>query len=95
MDKRDTLGIYIPQRISTLSDEDILTQIQELQARRESILSELSREKKAAAAKTKSGAPKKAKVQDLSKMDVDDAYTAIAAQMGISVDELKRLAATK
>lgn len=93
-DSRDVLGIYIPRRISTLSDADILLEIEALQARREAILSALSKEKKASTAKTKSGT-RKSKAEDLTKVEESDAYIAIAAQMGITVDELKRLASTK
>ena len=89
MSDRDVLGIYIPMRISTLSDEEVLRQITELQTRREAILHELSKEKKASVTKGR-----KPKVEDLTKMQEDDVYAALAAQMGISVDEFKRLVAS-
>jgi hypothetical protein len=87
---RDALGIYIPIRISTLSDTEILEQIEQLQARRESILSQLSTVKKATVTKGK-----QPKVQDLSKLDRDEMYLVLSAQMGITLDEFKRLAGAK
>lgn len=86
---RDVLGIYIPQRISTLSDVEILEQIEQLQARRESILSELATAKKATVAKGK-----KPKINDLSKLAEDEVYLVLATQMGITLDEFKRLVAS-
>jgi hypothetical protein len=86
---RDVLGIYIPRRISTLSDEEILAQIQHLQSHRESILAELATSKQAKATKGK-----KPKVHDLTKMDDDDVYAVLATQMGMTIDEFRRLVAS-
>ena len=87
---RDILGVYIPDRISQLSNQEILDKIAQLQAHREAILAELAATKRASVYK-----PRKEKILDLTKLDADDVLTVLAAQMGISVDEFKRLAGTK
>lgn len=87
--QRDTLGLYIPRRISTMSDEEILTEIEALQSRREAMLLELAKEK------AKRPRSSKSKVTDLTKLDGDEALLVLATQMGMTLDELKRYASTK
>ena len=87
---RDELGLYIPRRISTMSDEEILAEIEALQKRREAVLLELAKEK--AVKRTRSSKPK---VVDLTKLDADEALLVLATQMGMTLDELKRYSSTK
>lgn len=88
---RDALNIYIPRRISNMTPEDILAEIDEIRENRVKALAEIE---KKAEAKPKNGVKrtKKSSITDLSKMDMDAALAVMADQMGITVDELRRIA---
>ena len=81
--ERDDLGIYIPRRTSDLTPDEIILAIDQLRAQREALLQDI-------AAKTPAK-PRKDKVTDLTKVAHEDTLVILAVQMGIPVDELKRI----
>ena len=82
--ERDDLGIYIPRKLSDLSIDEIILAIDQLRATREALLQDI-------AANSPAPKPRREKTTDLTKMQNEDALVILAVQMGIPVDELKRL----
>lgn len=80
---RDDLGIWIPRRLSSLTPEEILAEIDERRKERAALLQDI-------AAHAPSTKPRKDKVVDLTKVAPEDALVILAVQLGVTVDELKR-----
>jgi hypothetical protein len=81
--ERDDLGIYIPRRLSDLTPDEILAEIDRVREQRVAMLKDI-------ASRTPRDKPKYEKAIDLTKMPREDALTILAVQMGITIDQLKR-----
>jgi hypothetical protein len=83
-DTRDDLGIYIPRRLSDLTPDEIISAIDQLRSDREALLQDI-------ASNSPSPKPRREKTTDLTKVPLEDTLVILAVQMGIPVDELKRI----
>jgi hypothetical protein len=82
-DPRDELGIYIPRRLSSLTPEEILAEIDAVRAQREAMLQDI-------AANAPAPRVRRAPVVDLTRVPREDALTILAVEMGLTVEQLKR-----
>jgi hypothetical protein len=86
-EQRDDLGIYIPRRLTDLTPDEIIAEIDQRRAQREALLLDI-------ASHTPASKPRREKATDLTKVAFEDSLVILAVQMGIPVDELKRIIGT-